>query len=1102
MPNQGHDNQMSEQSETVPKPVRRHGRRFGMWVLTSVIMLATGAGIALLVLVGRPIEAPRWLRDMVLERVAVSAPDLHVDFGAMSLVLETGLLPRVILQDVTIGEAVGRPLITLSDLRATFALKPLIQGQLKPKGVWLSGAYFLLRRNADGGFNLAIGDVATPVQHAKNLAELVENLDQMLIEPLLTSLSVVEADALTLRYEDLRAGRAWTVDGGRISLGRRGDNVQLRGDFTLLGGRDFASTLELTYDSKIGSQAASFGAAFQDMPAGDIARQAPALAWLEALRAPISGALRGGINARGELTPLSATLQIGAGVLQPRPETRPVPFSSARSYFTYAPQTGKFNFSELSVESKWVSARAEGQAQLQGLDQGWPSGSLGQFTLSEIRANPLDLYPQPVQLEAATIDLKLLFDPFHVKLGELTLHDQGQVLIARGDLNARPEGWDVSVSGKLAEMAPDRLMQLWPESLASITRAWVAKNVLTGEMSNIQVGLRAEPAHAPDIFLGFDFDAVDLIFMKSMPPVKGASGRASLMGNRFVVVADTGRVQADQGGAVDIAGLAFEVPNTKIKPAPAKVHLKSTSTITAALSLLDREPLRYMQKARQPITIADGRAEVSGLIDLVLMKKLPVDKIKFDIAGDLTAVRSDKVVPGRVLSAAALRVSVSNAQLVINGPGRIGQVPFEGEFRTALGGGSNKSAVRGWVELSERFTDEFRISLPPGSITGKTRAVVAIDLERNKKPSFTMSSRLEGVALRLAPLGWSMSQGATGSLSVSGQLDSPPRIDNLSLDAPGLKAQGSISLAANGQLERARFGRVQAGTWMDAPVELIGRGAGVVPAVRVTGGTIDMRKTDVGAGGDSAGSSGGGPISLALDKLIVSEGISLTNFKGEFKNTRGMEGTFSGRVNGDAPITGQVVPQKGRSAFRILSKNAGEVLRATGLLKQARGGELSLTLLPSGQAGSYNGTLKVLNTRLQDAPAMAALLSAMSVIGLLEQLGGSGIHFAEVDGSFRLTPNQVIVTKSSAIGASLGISMDGVYTLGTGAMDMQGVVSPVFMLNGIGSFLTRKGEGLLGFNYKLRGTASDPRVQVNPLSIFTPGMFREIFRRRPPKVKP
>lgn len=131
---------------------------------------------------------------------------------------------------------------------------------------------------------------------------------------------------------------------------------------------------------------------------------------------------------------------------------------------------------------------------------------------------------------------------------------------------------------------------------------------------------------------------------------------------------------------------------------------------------------------------------------------------------------------------------------------------------------------------------------------------------------------------------------------------------------------------------------------------------------------------------------------------------------------------------------------------------------------------------------------------------MAALLNAISVVGLVEQLAGRGIVFNDVDAKFRLTPQQVIVTQSSAVGASLGISMDGVYDVRRKLMDMQGVVSPVYMLNGIGSLLTRKGEGLFGFNYTLRGPSAAPQVSVNPLSLLTPGMFREIFRRPPPRI--
>jgi len=48
--------------------------------------------------------------------------------------------------------------------------------------------------------------------------------------------------------------------------------------------------------------------------------------------------------------------------------------------------------------------------------------------------------------------------------------------------------------------------------------------------------------------------------------------------------------------------------------------------------------------------------------------------------------------------------------------------------------------------------------------------------------------------------------------------------------------------------------------------------------------------------------------------------------------------------------------------------------------------------------------------------------------------------------------------------------------------------------------LTRKGEGLIGFNFTVRGDSAAPQVGVNPLSALTPGMFREIFRRPPPQV--
>ncbi|MFC6584409.1 AsmA-like C-terminal region-containing protein [Sulfitobacter aestuariivivens] len=138
--------------------------------------------------------------------------------------------------------------------------------------------------------------------------------------------------------------------------------------------------------------------------------------------------------------------------------------------------------------------------------------------------------------------------------------------------------------------------------------------------------------------------------------------------------------------------------------------------------------------------------------------------------------------------------------------------------------------------------------------------------------------------------------------------------------------------------------------------------------------------------------------------------------------------------------------------------------------------------------------------RIKDAPGIAALLNAISVIGLINELNGDGIYFEDVEGDFRLTSDRITLTKGSAVGASMGLSMDGVYGLQSGNMSMQGVISPVYLLNGIGAILTRPGEGLIGFNYSLTGPAKQPAVSVNPLSALTPGMFRDLFRAPPPKV--
>ncbi|MEX0368487.1 MAG: AsmA-like C-terminal region-containing protein, partial [Ruegeria sp.] len=619
---------------------------------------------------------------------------------------------------------------------------------------------------------------------------------------------------------------------------------------------------------------------------------------------------------------------------------------------------------------------------------------------------------------------------------------------------------------------------------------------------DLDVALRDAPGSPPVAYAGFAYQDARVRYVKTLPPIEGARGSASLLDNRFVVSVDQGRVAAPQGGVIDVGGSSFIIPDVRARQGvPAVVRLQTSSTVTAALSLLDQPPLNVMDRAGLSPTLADGRLTAAGTLAFPMKKGMTPAEVEYDATGTARSVLTTRLIEGRRLAADTLRVVASNTGVQVSGPGTLDGVPFDVTWSQAIGGGPQPGTVEGTVELSERTIDALDLGLPPGLVSGRGTGNITIGLPVGAgPPSFALSTNLRGVRLVAQPLGWSKSAATPGSLVVEGVLGPAPRVDRLVLDAPGLQAQGAITVNPGGSLARARFSNVRVGQWMNGPVDLVGRGPGAPPAVNVRGGTLDLRAADFGgAGAGTGGQQGGGPLNLTLDRLQITDTIRLDGVSGQFDMTRGLDGAFAARVNGGTPIRGQVLPQNGRSAIRITSDDAGGVAASAGILKQARGGSLSLTLLPVGSA-SFDGSLAVKETRIQDAPAIAALLNALSIVGLLEQMGGSGIHFQDVEATFRLTPSTMTLTQASATGPSMGLSMDGVYDVAGGNLDMQGVISPLYLINGIGSIFTRRGEGLIGFNYRLRGPAANPRVQVNPLSALTPGMFREIFRAPAPDL--
>jgi hypothetical protein len=1077
-----------------------HAIRVGLWLLVLPVVFAV---IAVVMMFDRDITAPSWVTDMVAERTSTMLGGGTIAFGDITLRVGADLHPRVRLHQTELADAAGTPLAQIDTVDATISPRGLLFDRAAlVQRVALSGTAVDLTRDRQGHMRLAfmLPENGNGALLADGLPGLVRQIDTLRDRPVLAALESLTMDGLDVTYRDERADRVWTAKGGSFAFGIDAQNTTATAQLQVDGGGGIAA-LGLRLDSPRGSDAATIAVTVSGAQARDLASQSAALRFLGALDAPLSASLRTGLTAGGTMGPLDATLTIGAGALQPGPQTAPLRFDGVTAALNYDPQAHRLEFSNVSIASEWGSLQARGQALARDFDRGLPDALVGQFTLTDISLSPARLYPAPITLDQATIDLRLRLDPFRLDVGQVSLSDQSLTLTASGALTATPDGWNAAVDLQSPQLTAADVLRLWPQGVRPGTRLWFTNNLLAGELSDAVMGLRMRPGEKATIAAGFAFDGASVRFLKQEPPIIDGAGYATLSDGAFVLRLDQGQVIAPQGGALDVAGSVLQIPDIRIKSAPMVLDVATTGSITGTLAILDQPPFRYLTKANLPVTLADGRATVQARVTLPLKPKITPDEIAFDASASLSRVRSDTLVNGRTLAASGLAVKVDRTGMQISGPATLDGVPLNGQFTQQFGPNRGPTQITGRVTITPQALDTFGIALPARTVSGSGAGQLAVTLTKGAAPRFTLTSDLVGLGLSVPAVGWSKPRGSAGTLEVKGTLGASPAVESLSLRAPGLQATGAVSLTAAKQLDAARFSRVVVGNWFDGPVTLLGRGKGRAIGVEVLGGALNLSRASLGGGGTGSGGSGRGlPISVQLDSLTIADGLQLTSFRGDFDTTGGFAGDFTGLFNGQAGIAGSVLPLRGRSAVRIRSDDAGTVLRAGKFLDGASGGSLDLTLVPAGEKGTFDGTLALRQLRVRDAPAIAELLDAISVVGLLQQLDGQGLAFDEVDAQFRLTPSQIVVTQSSAVGPGLGISLDGIYTLGSRAVDFQGVVSPFYLLNGIGSFLTRKGEGLIGFNFTVRGTPGAPQVGVNPLSVFTPGMFREIFRRPVPEV--
>ena len=245
---------------------------------------------------------------------------------------------------------------------------------------------------------------------------------------------------------------------------------------------------------------------------------------------------------------------------------------------------------------------------------------------------------------------------------------------------------------------------------------------------------------------------------------------------------------------------------------------------------------------------------------------------------------------------------------------------------------------------------------------------------------------------------------------------------------------------------------------------------------------------------------------IDVKKLNLTKKNFLTDVTGVVTLKDAMAGSLDGKLNGYQEIVIDFTkPRDKKTKFYATSDNAGNVFRALNAYQNGFGGDFNFDGVLK-ENGGFSGKMSAKDVQVLNGPILAQIISLASLYGLLDLLSGKGIVFDDIEGIIDTDPSRTIVKKGVAVGKSLGITMDGTFTKDPNFSDetiinANGVLSPFFNINNavkmlpfIGGLLGGdKGEGAFGVQYRLEGSRKKPTVLINPLSILTPGKFRDVL---------
>ncbi|SFH82361.1 AsmA-like C-terminal domain-containing protein [Albimonas pacifica] len=869
-----------------------------------------------------------------------------------------------------------------------------------------------------------------------------------------------------------------------------------------------------------------------DLPVSELAL-APALGELAGVESRASGMAELTVDATGAVQSLSGRLSLGPGAVAA--EGLEAPFDridAAQVEASWSRDGGAIELSRLAVSGPAGAVELSGLATPWGRSAaGWgPAGWSVDLSVDRLLASQAAGFVAPTLFRDGRLQAEAM--PAERRL-ELTALDLPADLEEAGPLSLHAEG-----VAALEEAGPrlalrfgsqgfgaEALKRVWPVFAAPGAREWVEANVAAARITGMSGAFWMAPGETPEVTMEFGFADLSGSILEGMPELTGAEGTGHVTLSRFEMAFDAAQTTPPGGEPISLAGSRFVIPDLIEDPQPAAPVIRGEGRLADLLTLIDQPPLQLTRKLDVDLGGIEGRAAVEAQLSFRLLKDLDVEDVAVEASARISGLDMTAPGDGPRIRSDDLLLEATPEEFRLSGPasiaGRPAQVSWTERFDASL-----PEAQRRQVSATVTLTpaDIAQFGLSPALEMPQGRIAAAIDLVGDIGEGFSVSADLGPAALRIAEIGWEKAAGEPGRLRVSGRLgdDGAVTLDAFEATAAGLSAKGKARLGAGSSLRRVTLERLALDGVLDAAIDVRAADDGALE-VTARGRTLDIaaltarRDRMAEAQGASAAdeAEGGDPLAgmpdlrgeLAFDVATLVEGVALHDATGEIRRRRGVTAVrVSGAVNGggEARLRYREGRQGGIS-IALRSDDAGRLLDDLSISDGVQGGALRVRgRLPPGQP-VLEGVAELTNLRVAGRKALEGVVTIARRDGIIERRTEGeyegGYHFDRVEAPFRLNGGIVTVTDALATGPLLALKVNGDYDLNSERLDLQGVLTPAYAVNGIlnnipvlGELFGGEGEGLFAMNFTVAGAADDPQVNADPLSILTPGILRRLLQ--------